>query len=628
MENNSHPYRLTEEDREKLFSLSFDMLCVAGLDGFFKRINPAFEKVLGFTTEELLAEPFLEFIHPDDRASTLTEVGKLATGAETIAFENRYRCRDGSYKWLLWTAIPDLASKLIYSAARDITSRKHDEDKIREQAALLNVTTDAILTCDLDAQILFWNRGAENLYDWNKAEAIGQNLKLLLFSPEIQPELANIMKVLLVEGEWQGELQQITQHKEQIIVDSRWTLIKIADNLAQSILIVNTDITEKKRLERQFLRVQRLESIGTLAGGIAHDLNNILTPILSIAQLLPLKLPEADEQIQHLFDLLQISARRGGALVKQILAFASGMDGKHTILQVRHVILEIQRILKETFPPEIELSVDAPSDLWTIQGDTTQIHQVLMNLCVNARDAMPTGGKLKIVARNFDVDESYARINLEAELGSYIMISVVDTGLGIPEAIQEQIFEPFFSTKDHRQGTGLGLPTAMSIIKKHGGFLKIYSVVSQGTQVQVYLPANAIQETPTIEEANFYSGQEEMILVVDDEVNIREITEKILLTYNYRTITAVDGIDAIACYAQNQQQVQVVLMDMMMPSMDGITAIKTLRKMNPEIKIIATSGLKMNDKISAAFEVGVRGFLLKPYTAEELLTAIQEVLNN
>ena len=177
MENNSHPYRLTEEDREKLFSLSFDMLCVAGLDGFFKRINPAFEKVLGFTTEELLAEPFLEFIHPDDRASTLTEVGKLATGAETIAFENRYRCRDGSYKWLLWTAIPDLASKLIYSAARDITSRKHDEDKIREQAALLNVTTDAILTCDLDAQILFWNRGAENLYDWNKAEAIGQNLK-------------------------------------------------------------------------------------------------------------------------------------------------------------------------------------------------------------------------------------------------------------------------------------------------------------------------------------------------------------------------------------------------------------------------------------------------------------------
>lgn len=487
----ANPHRPTAQDREQLFALSLDMLCVAGLDGYFKRLNPAFETILGFTTEELLAIPFVEFVHPDDRDATLAEVAKLATGAQTIAFENRYRCRDGAYKWLLWTATPDPELPILYAAARDITARKQDEAKIREQAALLNVATDAILVWDLAGQIVFWNRGAERLYGWSAAEALGQDGRSLL-SPQTTPtEFAAIQTHLLHQGQWQGELSQVTKDRQPLIVASRWTVVQANDGQLKSILIVNTNITEKKQLEAQFLRIQRLESIGALAGGIAHDLNNILTPILSIAQLLPLKLPTADEQIQQLFQLLQINARRGGELVKKILTFARGTEGQQTVLQIRPIILDVQHILRETFDPNIELIVKIEPELWAVKGDTTQLYQVLMNLCVNAKDAMPTGGQLEILAQNIEVDAQYARLNLEAEIGQYVAITIADNGMGIPPPLLDRIFEPFFTTKEPQQGTGLGLPTALTIVKKHGGFLQIESAVGRGTQICVFLPASA-----------------------------------------------------------------------------------------------------------------------------------------
>ncbi|MGB0560262.1 MAG: PAS domain S-box protein [Spirulinaceae cyanobacterium] len=622
----AHPHHPTAEDRERLFALSLDMLCVAGLDGYFKRLNPAFETVLGFTTQELLSMPFLDFVHPADQAVTLAEVAKLSTGAQTIAFENRYRCQNGSYKWLLWTATPDLDRQLLYAAARDITPQKQDAAKIQEQAALLDVATDAILAADLEGRIVFWNRGAEQLYGWTAHEAQGEAVRSLLYPAASIAQLDGVQDQLLQQGEWQGELQQVTRNQQRITVASRWTLVRAAEGQLKSILMVNTDITEKKQLEAQFLRIQRLESVGTLAGGIAHDLNNILSPILSIAQLLPLKIPTADPQVQELFELLQINARRGGALVKQILAFARGIEGKHTVLQLRPVILELQRMLRETLPPEIDLMIEVDPALYLIEGDTTQLHQVLMNLCVNARDAMPKGGKLEILAHNRAIDPDYARMNLEAEVGDYVAITIADTGIGIPPVLLERVFEPFFTTKKSHQGSGLGLPTAMKIIKKHGGFLKLYSEVGQGTQICIFLPVSTATDVPTNATTDLPLGQQEIILVVDDEASIRESTQQTLETYNYQVLTAENGIEAIAIYAQNPNPIQLVLMDMMMPQMDGITAIKTLRKLNPKVKIIATSGLKVSDKLAIAFDEGVKGFLLKPYTAQELITTLHNTL--
>ena len=622
--------RQAEEDRDRFFSLSLDMLCIAGLDGYFKRINPAFEKTLGYTSKELLASRFFNFIHPDDVSATLTEIDKLARGIETIGFENRYRCKDGSYKWLQWNATP--YEQLLYCVARDVTENKQTQEKIHEQAALLDVATDAIMVRSLQNQILFWNQGAENLYGFTVEEALDKNANEMLYPDSFLPEWEEIQQKLFESGKWEGELKQFTKARNEIIVASRWSLMRDERGNPKSIFIVNTDITAKKKLETQFLRAQRLESIGTLAGGIAHDLNNILTPILAIAQLLPLKLPKADKQTQHLFDILQTSAKRGASLVKQVLSFSRGVEGERTIVQIKHIISEIREFAHNTFPKSIEIQLGIDHNLGTVYGDGTQLHQVLMNLCVNARDAMPHGGILSINAENLDIDQSYAAMNINGYVGAHIsvgphvVVTVSDTGVGIPPKTLERIFEPFFTTKEQRKGTGLGLSTALGIIKSHGGFINVYSELRKGTQFKVYLPAVQTAEITVDEKEKILTGKGELILIVDDEASIRDVTKTSLEKHNYNVLTASDGIEAIAIYAQHKDHISAVLMDMMMPSMDGITAIRALQKINPQVKVIAVSGLATSEKIDTAMTGGARLFLSKPYTCENLLKKIHQLI--
>ena len=613
-----------EEDLNRFFSLSLDMLCIAGLDGYLKQINPAFEKILGYTKAELFAQSFLSFVHPDDIAPTLAEMDKLSQGIKTIAFENRYRCKDGSYKWLQWNATP--YERMLYSVARDITEYKQTQEKIHEQATLLDVATDAIMVRGLDNQILYWNQGAERLYGFTSAEALGKNANELLYRESLQ--LAEINQALLENDYWKGELQQVSKTGNDIIVFSTWNLVRDEQGNHKSTLIVNTDITDKKQLEAQFLRAQRLESIGTLSGGIAHDLNNILTPILAISQLLPLKLPTVDEQTQHFFNILETSAKRGATLVKQVLSFARGVQGKRTNLQVKHIIAEIREFVRNTFPKSIEIQVALPDDLRLISADATQIHQVLMNLCVNARDAMPQGGTLDIKAENIDIDENYIKMNLDASIGSYVSITVSDTGTGIEKETLERVFEPFFTTKEQGKGTGLGLSTTIGIIKSHGGFINVYSEVGKGTTFKVYLLAAQTVEIEGDEKAEIPKGNGELILVVDDEMSIRETTKASVEKYNYQALTASDGIEAIALYAQYKNEISTILIDMMMPEMDGVTTIRTLQRINPQVKIIAVSGLATNDRVSTAINSGAKSFLPKPYTTEELLRQLHQVLNS
>ncbi|HEY9853100.1 MAG TPA: response regulator [Leptolyngbyaceae cyanobacterium] len=510
----------------------------------------------------------------------------------------------------------------------DITERKHSEQKIREQAALLDIATDAILVQNLDNQILFWNKGAEHLYGWKTEEVIGQNVSTLLYS-KIPSQIQTNQQTLIQKGEWQGELHQITKQGKQVIVESRWTLVRDEQEQPKSILIVNTDITEKKQLESQFLRAQRMESIGTLASGIAHDLNNALAPVLMSVQLLQNKL--LDDQSQRLLTILEVNTKRSADLVKQVLSFARGLQGERTNLQVGHLIGEIEKIAKQTFSKLIQIYTDVSTlDLWTVCGDATQLHQVLMNLCVNARDAMPTGGILSLYADNVYIDEEYARMNIDAKVGKYVMITVADTGTGIPREIQDRIFEPFFTTKELGKGTGLGLSTVVGIIKGHGGFVNLDSEVGKGTKFRVYLPA--AETDPANFNTDIYkllpSGNEELILIVDDEESIREITKTSLESYNYKVLTASDGIEGIALYAKHQTEISVVLVDMMMPSMDGPTTIRTLQKINPDVKVIAVSGLASNNQVAEFRGNYVKIFLPKPYTSEELLKSLHSVISS
>jgi two-component system, cell cycle sensor histidine kinase and response regulator CckA len=390
-----------------------------------------------------------------------------------------------------------------------------------------------------------------------------------------------------------------------------------------------TDITEKKQLESQFLRAQRLESLGTLASGIAHDFNNILTPILAISQLLPLKMTDLDKPHQQMLDILEDSARRGADLVKQILVFARGGEGKRVPLQINHLLAEVVQMARQTFPKGVEIQTNLSTiDFWTVSADATQLHQVLMNLAVNARDAMPNGGILSIAAENILIDAAFARMNLEAHAGSYVVITISDTGIGIAAELLERIFDPFFTTKEVGQGTGLGLSTTLGIVKNHEGFIQVHSEIGQGSQFKVYLPTMSDQLAQPEESLVLLSGNNELILLVEDEPLIQQVIKTSLEECNYRILTAIDGIEAIALYAEHKHEISAVLMDMMMPAMDGFSAIRTLQTLNPKVKIIAMSGLATNSQVAEAIGSNVHAFLAKPYTVQELLDVLQDVLTD
>ncbi|MBD1843863.1 response regulator [Cyanobacteria bacterium FACHB-63] len=385
---------------------------------------------------------------------------------------------------------------------------------------------------------------------------------------------------------------------------------------------IHMDITEKKQLEAQFLRAQRLESLGTLASGIAHDLNNILTPILAVTQLLPLKLPNLSDQNRVLLTTAETSARRGADLVKQILSFARGVEGRRVSLQLCHVLREIQHIIQPTFPKSIDLHTDIAPDLWTITGDATQIHQILMNLCVNARDAMPDGGSLTLKAENVTIDAAIARLHLDAQVGTYVLVTVTDTGSGITSENLQRIFDPFFTTKDIGKGTGLGLSALLGIVRSHGGFVDVHSQINQGSQFKIYLPATSTIAPPAPLNFKSLSGEQTLILIVDDEAAVCETTKAILLDYDYQVLTAASGLAAIDLLTQYKTQIETVLLDLMMPSLDGFATLPLLRHWNPQLYAIAMSGVASTEVVAQAEAHGFQGFLQKPFTTQDLVSIL------
>ena len=604
------------------------ILAITDQTGIIKYVNDKFCEISKYSREELLGQDHRiinSSFHPKEFIRDL-----WATIAKGCVWkgEIKNRAKDGSTYWVDTTIVPFLNGKgkpYQYVAIRnDITERKRAEEQLREQATLLDNAQDAILVRDLEDRVLFWNKSAERIYGWSAHEVIGSNVNVMIHKNSLA-QYEEAKRAVLSRGKWEGELRQLTKDGKEIIVESRWTLVRDDRGEPKSVLVINTDVTDKRKIEAQFLRAQRMESIGTLASGLAHDFNNLLSPIMMSVQLLQTRI--TDEDGQRLLAMLQVSAERGAGLVKQVLSFARGVEGERITLQPRHLIKEIVKILKDTLPKSIEVEFESTEDLSLVAGDATQLHQVLMNFFVNARDAMPAGGKLTIKAENIHIDESYARMNLEAKPGRFVVINISDSGMGISPNVINRIFEPFFTTKERGKGTGLGLSTALGIVKGHGGFINVYSEPGRGTQFKIYLPA---AETPfTIQadtSASLPVGRGELILVVDDEIAIREITKGTLEAYGYRALTAADGTEAVALYAQHRDEIAVVLTDMMMPYMDGQSTIRALQKLNPRVRIIVSSGLADNVRVAQG-NGAVKKFLPKPYTAERLLTSLHEVLS-
>jgi two-component system cell cycle sensor histidine kinase/response regulator CckA len=623
--------RLVKELADFKFALDESaIVAITDQRGVITYVNDKFCEISKYSRQELLGQDHRIInsgYHPKE---FIRELWTTIASGRVWRGEIRNRAKDDSIYWVDTTIVPFLDTKgkpYQYIAIRyDITERKRAEERIREQAALLDEAQDAILVRDLSDRILFWNKGAEKIYGWTKEEAVGRDARELLFKTNLG-QFEKARDTLFARGEWAGELPQATRAGDEITVESRWTLVRDDAGEPASVLVINTDITERKKIESQFLRAQRMESIGTLAGGIAHDLNNVLSPILMSVDMLRLRLK--DEGSQQYLKMLQASAERGAEMIKQVLSFARGVQGERIPIDPKYLIKDVVKILNETLPKSITTKFELPDRVWPVSADATQIHQVLMNLCVNARDSMPHGGRLTIKAENVTLDENYARMHIEAKAGPYVMISVMDTGHGIPPDTLNKIFEPFFTTKEIGKGTGLGLSTALSIVRSHNGFINVYSEAGKGTHFSCYLPAIATgagaaegeKEEPTLP-----LGHGELILVVDDEEAIREITRGTLESFGYKVLTASDGTEAVALYAANRDEVKVVLTDMMMPFMDGPATIRALQKLNPQIKIIAASGLAANEKAAEAASTGVKTFLPKPYTAEKLLLTLAKIL--
>ncbi len=370
-----------------------------------------------------------------------------------------------------------------------------------------------------------------------------------------------------------------------------------------------------------------MESIGTLAGGIAHDLNNLLSPIVMGLELLR---PQAgDAGIRQVIHTMEKSAQRGSDLVRQVLSFARGIEGERVPVRPADVVREVESIARTTFPKNITFEADLPKDLPPVVGDPTQINQVLLNLCVNARDAMPDGGRLTVSAASIQIDEHYAVMDQRVAAGSYVMLAVSDEGCGMPPELVDRVFEPFYTTKEIGKGTGLGLSTVLGIVRSHGGFLNVQSEPGKGSVFKVYLPTRASPApAPRPEPAGdgLPRGQGELIMVVDDEEPILGITRHTLESFGYRVITAGDGAEAMGLYALQQKEIALVLTDLMMPVMDGAALIAALRRVNPAVKVVAVSGINTAGSEIRAGMAGAEHFLAKPYTADRLLTLLKKLL--
>lgn len=512
----------------------------------------------------------------------------------------------------------------------DITDRRLAERRIREQAEMLNQAREAIFITDLDHKIIYWNNGAERLFGWKADDVLGSIAENIL-SPAAYPGLATARDETIARGAWQGEVQMQTRGRAILIVESRQSLVRDDAGNLRARLWINSDITDRKRLEEQFLRAQRMENIGMLAAGIAHDLNNMLAPILLAA-------PMLQEHVQDpgalsLLGTLEKSAERGANLVRQILAFAHGATGEHRLLQVKHLLRDISAVITGTFPKSIKLEDHILSDLWTIKGNATQIHQVLLNLCVNARDAMPNGGTLRLRAENRILDASAASSIDGARAGAFIVLLVEDTGIGIPPEVLQRMWEPFFTTKEVGKGTGLGLSTVRGIIEGHGGFAEVLTVVGRGTSFRIYLPAaenGTAERHPVPDEPAQQPGRGELILVVDDERHIREMTRTMLSRKGYRVIVAADGAEAAVIFAQRAAEIRLVISDLHMPNLDGAMLSRALRRINPAAKMLVVSGMSsaLGNRPDYKPEEFADAFLQKPFKPEVLVAKVQLLLRS
>jgi PAS domain S-box-containing protein len=596
-------------------------------------------RILGISPTEFPpdSETFYRQVHPDDLAFVHQEKKAAAKGSRRVDFQHRIIRPDGEVRYIRQIAelrFDDQGRPTGESGTiQDIT------DPIRAQAALrlkeaqfnslISTVPDHIYFKDRKSRFVRINDLMARDFGLPDAAAAVGKTDFDIFSGEHARQAFADEQNIMETGE-----PMISFEEKETWPDGRFTWVsttKVALRDEQGritgLVGISRNVTSQKLLEEQLRRAQRLEAIGSLASGVAHDMNNILAPMLMAAGMLKEKLPSARDR--EILALVESGALRGASIIRQLLTFSSGIEGARANVQMRHLLKEMESLMRETFPRSIKIAQNIPNGLWTVLADATQMHQVIMNLCVNARDAMPEGGSLTVSAENIQLDDAHAQAHALAKPGPYVMVTVADTGTGIAPEIIQRVFDPFFTTKGIGKGTGLGLSTVSGIVKSHGGFITVDSEPGRGTAFKVYLPATGSTESvkKVASMSPIPSGNEALILVVDDESSILLATESVLKKYDYRVLTAGSGEEAIKLFIQYSDSVGLVLTDIMMPGIGGVELIRSLRIIKPDIKVIATSGLEQIDNPGAYTALGVTEILSKPCMTAVLLKAVHQALD-
>ncbi|HEX7031139.1 MAG TPA: PAS domain S-box protein [Gammaproteobacteria bacterium] len=605
-------------------------ICEVDLDGRFRRVNPAFAELLGYTQEELKGRNFAELTHPDDLEAGRDALRALASGEiASYQAEKRYLRRDGKTVWvaLRSTMVRNSDGEAVYALTtmHDVTERKEHEMRLQQQAALLDQARDAIIVRDVDNRITYWNKGAERLYGWTAGEAIGRDMEELL-QPSPQTFHAAVRHVL-EKDEWNGEITKRRKDGSIVNIDGAWTLARDDNGRPQSILTIDTNITERLALEEQLRQSQRLESIGKLTGGVAHDFNNLLTVILGNAELMLDRVPAGDP-LHKLAEMSRTAANRGAELTHRLLAFARRQALEPHMIDVNQLVLGMEDLLRRTLLENIDLEVIPRDNAWWAFVDPGQLEAVLLNLAINARDAMPEGGLLTIEIDNVELDDAYAADNAEVTPGRYVMIAVSDTGHGIPPENLGRVFDPFFTTKEKGKGTGLGLSMAYGFAKQSEGHIKIYSEPGQGTTVRLYLRrANRAEEAATLGAGTKTepSGSEKVLIVEDDEL-VREHAASQLQKLGYNVIAAPDGPRALEIM-KRESDIDLLFTDVIMSGgMTGRELAETAKRLRPKLKVLYTSGYTENAIVhQGRLDRGVH-LLQKPYQRTELAKKLRQAL--
>ncbi len=605
--------------------------------------SEGFRSLFGFArmiVEQPTFDDWAGAIHPEDRERVLADVREYLDsekGTGNFSHQYRFRRSDGTYAQVRDQGhfIRDADGRIIRGVGglTDVTEQHEAEERRRLLSAALDASADPVVITKRDGLIEWVNAAFVNNTGYPAEEALGKTPGELMKSGKHDDAFYREMWDAISNGKvWSAEMTN--RHKDGSLHPEHVTITPVRESGSGEIrhfVAIKRDLTVEKRNEELFLRAQRMESIGTLAGGIAHDLNNLLSPILMGADLL--KTFPMEEKAMDLLNEIERSAKRGAGLVKQVLTFARGTSGERVEIPFKQLLDNLASLVTNTFPKDIRLEVRIGKGLIPVTGDPTQIDQVLVNLAVNARDAMPEGGVLSVTVQNVHLNPEAVAGHPEVRPGDFLLIEVADTGTGMTSETKAKVFDPFFTTKEQGKGTGLGLSTTMGIIRSHGGFIHLYSEPRKGTVFKLYLPAASSESAPPVvspgdvAESESLRGEGELILLVDDERPILTLSKRTLENFGYRVLTAADGSEAVAVFLAHRDACHLVVTDMMMPEMDGLSLARVLHKIQPELPIIAVSGLDANGKIAKARDAGVRHFLPKPFSSEALLRTVRQVLN-